>query len=162
MAKLFVIIWVLTTIAKVGSKFCQAKNKPSKVCLEFLIVCTSGEILPNMVTLVITLTAAGRYYFSWLSRSGDLEEEQEEEDPSAGATHRRIAAWPDWAIFESSWWQISLQKKPKYLMNFGLFTKHHFWTKNYYCYFLGKFWKKLGYFYFQHLVTPTNSKKRLI
>ena len=162
MAKLFVIIWVLTTIAKVGSKFCQAKNKPSKVCLKFLNVCTSGEILPNLVTLVITLTAAGRYYFSWLSRSGDLEEEQEEEDPSAGATHRRIAAWPDWAIFESSWWQISLQKKPKYLMNFGLFTKHHFWTKNYYCYFLGKFWKKLGYFYFQHLVTPTNSKKRLI
>ena len=38
-------------IAKVGSKFCQTLNIPSKVCQRFLKLCPSGEISPNLVTL---------------------------------------------------------------------------------------------------------------
>ena len=62
MAKYNVIVWLFTTaeicpklikFAKVGSKFCQTKNKPSKVCLDFLNVCPSGEISPNLPTLVV-------------------------------------------------------------------------------------------------------------
>ena len=34
-------------------KFCQTQNKASKVCLRFLKVCPSGEISPNLVTLIV-------------------------------------------------------------------------------------------------------------
>ena len=32
--------------------------------------------------------------------------------------------WPDWAIFDWSWWQILLQKYVKYLATFGFFLKN--------------------------------------
>ena len=60
MARLFLIIWLLTTdkicpkctkIAKEGYKFCQTQNKYSKVCQRCVKVCPVGEILPNLVTL---------------------------------------------------------------------------------------------------------------
>ena len=35
----------------------------------------------------------------------------------------------------------------------GYFERHHFLSKNYCGYFLGNFWKYLGYFVFRHLVT---------
>ena len=53
MARLFLIIWLLTTtqicpkfikFAKVSSKFCQTKNKLSKVCTIFLKVFPSVKI----------------------------------------------------------------------------------------------------------------------
>ena len=31
--------------------------------------------------------------------------------------------WPDWAIFENSWWQICFQKDAKYLMTFWALLK---------------------------------------
>ena len=39
-------------IGKVVSKFGQTLNKASKVCLIFLKICPSGEILPNLVALL--------------------------------------------------------------------------------------------------------------
>ena len=62
MARLNFIIWPLTTIqicqkmiktAKVGLKFCQTENKPSKFCLGVFKVCPSGVISPNLVTLPV-------------------------------------------------------------------------------------------------------------
>ena len=63
-----------------------------------------------------------------------------------------LAVWSDWAIFDSSWCKILLQKKPKCLAHFGLF-KNYFLRKNECDYFLANFWKYLGYFLSQHLVT---------
>ena len=37
--------------AKVGLRFYQTQNKPSKVSLRFFKVCPSGKISPNLVTL---------------------------------------------------------------------------------------------------------------
>ena len=61
--------------------------------------------------------------------------------------------WPIWAIFERSWLQISVQKYNKYLASFRLFVylKWPFLSKT--ANFLGNFWRKLGYFLFQHLYT---------
>ena len=58
-------------------------------------------------------------------------------------------------FLKERWWQIFLQKKPKFLTsNFlGYFEKCHLWSKDYCCNFLGHFWKKLDYFLFQRLVT---------
>ena len=39
--------------AKVGSLFCQIRNKPSKIGQQLVNFCQSGEILPNLVTLVV-------------------------------------------------------------------------------------------------------------
>ena len=44
-----------------GSKVCQTKNKPSKVCLKFLKVNPSGEISPNLVTLLPSRSVFPRY-----------------------------------------------------------------------------------------------------
>ena len=41
--------------------------------------------------------------------------------PRRGKIRQKIcfkSVWPDWAIFESSWWQIWFQKKPNYLVTF--------------------------------------------
>ena len=57
MARLFFIIWLLTTtqicpklikFGKVRLKFCQTQNKHSKVCLRFFKVCPSYEISSNL------------------------------------------------------------------------------------------------------------------
>ena len=29
------------------------------------------------------------------------------------------AVWPDWVIFDSSWWQMLLEQQTKYLISFG-------------------------------------------
>ena len=41
-----------TKFAKIGSNFCQIVNEPLKNCLRFWRFWQSGEILPNLVTLV--------------------------------------------------------------------------------------------------------------
>ena len=63
------------------------------------------------------------------------------------------SVWPDWAIFESSLWQIILQKYPKCMVTFGVFWNTLLLSKNCCEKFLGNFWKRLEYFLFQHLVT---------
>ena len=61
MAILFLSIWLFPSMktcpiakhfAKVRLKFCRILNKPSKICPRLLKLCKSGEILPNLVTLV--------------------------------------------------------------------------------------------------------------
>ena len=37
---------------KVGNTFCQILNKPSQNCQRHFILCQSGEISPNLVTLI--------------------------------------------------------------------------------------------------------------
>ena len=44
-----------TKFAKVGSTFCQIRNKLSKICQRLVNSCQSGEILPNLVTLPTTI-----------------------------------------------------------------------------------------------------------
>ena len=61
--------------------------------------------------------------------------------------------WPDWAIFECSWWKIFNQKWPKLLATFALFWKTSLLRKNCCGFCLGNFWNHLGYFLLQHLVT---------
>ena len=41
--------------AKVGSAFCQIRNKPLKICQRHVNCCQSGEISPNLVTLPVGL-----------------------------------------------------------------------------------------------------------
>ena len=63
MDRLFFNFWWFTTMkachfdemfAKVGWKFCQILNKPSKDSQKVLNLCQSGEISPNLVTLIET------------------------------------------------------------------------------------------------------------
>ena len=64
MARIFVIIWQLTTIQicpkfitilpQWVQNFAKTPNSPSKVCQRFLKVCPSGEISPNLDTLMAT------------------------------------------------------------------------------------------------------------
>ena len=63
MDRLFFNFWWFTTMkachfdemfAKVGLKFCQILNKPSKDSQKVLNFCQSGEISPNLVTLIET------------------------------------------------------------------------------------------------------------
>ena len=59
--------------------------------------------------------------------------------------------WPDWAIFERSLWQMSLQNYPKYWQIWNIFVL----SKNCIGYwFLGYIFHISGYFLFQHLVSP--------
>ena len=53
MARIFFIIWLLTTvqICQKLINFSQTRNIPSKVCLRILKVCPRGKIWPNLVTL---------------------------------------------------------------------------------------------------------------
>ena len=69
MARLFFLIWLLTTVQfspKLIKKIATASSmflpKPSKVCLWFLKVCPSVEISPNMVTLVMTYLPRCMYF----------------------------------------------------------------------------------------------------
>ena len=60
------------------------------------------------------------------------------------------SVWLDWAVFERSWYQIFLQKYPKYWVTFrGYFEKCHFKIKMHWRWLL----EKLAYFLFQHLDT---------
>ena len=43
----------MSQLAIVGSAFCQKRNKPPKVCQKLVNFCQSGEISPNLVTLVL-------------------------------------------------------------------------------------------------------------
>ena len=61
MARSFFNIWpfiirkicpIAFKLAKVGSKNCQRPNKPSKNCQRRNFCCRSGEILPNLVSLL--------------------------------------------------------------------------------------------------------------
>ena len=56
--------------------------------------------------------------------------------------------WPDWAIFESSWWQIFVARCLNVCWLFGLFWKTSLWSKNCCDYFLDNFWNNLAIFYF--------------
>ena len=38
--------------AKIGSAFCQIRKKHSKICQKLVNFCQSGEISPNLVTLI--------------------------------------------------------------------------------------------------------------
>ena len=49
------------TYAKAGSKFCQTLNIPSIVSQQFLKVCPSGKISPNLVTMIPWLYVEGRF-----------------------------------------------------------------------------------------------------
>ena len=61
--------------------------------------------------------------------------------------------WPDWAIFESSLEQTSLQKYPKYLATFlGYCEKWHFYVKLLWI-LLGQLLEK-----FVILFTPTSGR----
>ena len=65
--------------------------------------------------------------------------------------------WPDWTIFEKSRQINLLQNKPKWSTTFWAILKTSLLCKNCIGYFLGNFWKKLGYFFLQHLATlPTH------
>ena len=55
-----------------------------------------------------------------------------------------VSVWPDWAIFESSLWQIFLQKWPKYLLTFGAIMKTLLFKQKM---LLLLFGKSLGTFY---------------
>ena len=55
---------------------------------------------------------------------------------------------PDWALFESSWWQFSYKSRFGILM--GHFENHHRGGKIWYGYSLTTF-DKFGYFLFQHI-----------
>ena len=64
MVRLFFYIWPFATMkispimshkfAKVGSAFCQIRNKLSKNCQILVNLCQNGKILPNLVTLLKT------------------------------------------------------------------------------------------------------------
>ena len=60
------------------------------------------------------------------------------------------AVWPDWGIFDCFCWQIFFHKYPKYLMTLWAILKYiTFRVKT----IVAHFWKYLGYFLFQHMVT---------
>ena len=69
----------MSLIAKVGSAFCQIRNKPSKIWQRLLNFCQRGEILPNLVTLVIGLNlvpARGKNTYADEGKSDDDEANQ--------------------------------------------------------------------------------------
>ena len=71
------------------------------------------------------------------------------------------SVWPDWPIFESYWWQVFLQNIAKIFADvLDYFEKGHFLTltKIFYVYYSSNFYKHLGYFSVQHLVTLKRSK----
>ena len=55
-------------------------------------------------------------------------------------------------LFESSWWHGFFQSNPNEWWIFGLQRKATFLVLSYCDYFLGNFWKKLGYFLIYHLI----------
>ena len=61
------------------------------------------------------------------------------------------AVWPDWAYFGNSWQQILLPKVPQIFSDFLGICESVAFKSNWLGYFLGNFWKNLGYFLFQHL-----------
>ena len=63
------------------------------------------------------------------------------------------AAWPDWAIFDSCWPNFLTKVSQIFYDFLGFFKIHYFLSKNWCGNFLDRFWKYLGYFWFQHLVT---------
>ena len=67
---------------------------------------------------------------------------------------RMVPVWPDCAIFESSLQQSSFVKVAQAFSNIlGYCEEWHFYMLNWCIYFLGNFWRKLGYYLLQHLVT---------
>ena len=63
MVRLFFNIWSFTTgkswpkhdiFAKVGPKFCQSLNNPLTIWQIFINFCQSGEMSPNLVTLILS------------------------------------------------------------------------------------------------------------
>ena len=66
---------------------------------------------------------------------------------------------PDLAIFENSWKKISYKSSPKILWSFGLFSNK---SLNMLWPLFDNFWKHIGYFSFQYLVTLVESFKGLI
>ena len=63
------------------------------------------------------------------------------------------SVWPDWAMWESYWVEILLQKRPKYLTTLWTTTKT--WLSKYKLLWLifGQLMEKLGNLLFQYLVT---------
>ena len=60
--------------------------------------------------------------------------------PEAAVSKNRFkTVWPDWAIFESFWRQIFLQKLPENLLILVAFWKTSFLSKNYCDYFTAHF-----------------------
>ena len=57
MVKLFFNIWLFATTKTnpVMKQICQIRNKPSKNCQRLVKFCQSGEISPNLVTLLVSL-----------------------------------------------------------------------------------------------------------
>ena len=71
---------------------------------------------------------------------------------------RQTTVWPDWAIFERSWWRFFFKKFPKFMMSFwAKVKKHQSLVKATVTTFWGTFGKNLGYFIFQPLVTLRQS-----
>ena len=126
-----------------------------KIVNDFLIFWQSGEISPNLVTLVTYLQLASlplltlflcfnflcRYKFYTpfevyrrISRTKDkltgaklvskFQSRVITLEPKINHYDWMLwAVWPDWAVFWSSWWQICLQKYPKYFMTFWALFK---------------------------------------
>ena len=69
------------------------------------------------------------------------------------------AVWPDWAILGD---KFSYKRSPNVCWLVGLFWKHPFSLINWCSYFLGNFWKFLGYFIFQRLVTLGMRLKQIV
>ena len=67
MAKLWNFDKYYKIFAKVGSKFCPTLIIPSNNCLRVFKFCLSGEILPNLVTLVIPTSSGFATRFSVLN-----------------------------------------------------------------------------------------------
>ena len=63
------------------------------------------------------------------------------------------SVWPDWKVFESSWWKKFSQSCPNAWWLFGLFWKTSLFKLKIVWIFLENFYENLGYFWFQHLVT---------
>ena len=72
---------------------------------------------------------------------------------SEGVSDRLLTVWPDWAIF-LYFLVTNFARKEAQISHLvlGYFEKHHFLIKTVVAIF-GHFWKSLGYFLFQHLVT---------
>ena len=66
---------------------------------------------------------------------------------------------PDWVIFESSLQNIRLQKQPNKIGDFWASLKQINFCKKCCGYYLGNFWKHLGNFFNQHLVTLKQCEK---
>ena len=71
---------------------------------------------------------------------------------SAGMRLHQHQLWPDWAIFEKSWWQMFFKSSQNLRWPFGPQLNVSYLRENY----RGNFWINLGYFLFQYLVTLIN------